>query len=175
VLGLVLCLVLCSCSSPAALPLPKSGPNEVGLRVVLDTDEGRAGPLIKGVLVVTNPYSAINLTQVEEASSPARCQPAFQIYLHKGGIGNPVAFTMACTNRPFLLAHGTTRLRFQVFTTYTQCSPPDGQSVVPVVPCLASGGLPPLPAGSYRTAIKWSEPVPLPTPVPVTVVLRSSS
>jgi hypothetical protein len=164
-------LILAGCGPGA---LPTSGPNRVGLRVVLDTETAPAGPAIKGFLVVTNPYAPIDLTQVEKAKQSVRCQPGFQIYLRNANVDNRVGFDMDCATVPFVLAHGTTRIPVRVFTTFTGCSP-NALGVVPLVPCLASGALPPLPAGSYRTAIQWSEPVPLAPPVPVRVVLRAPS
>jgi hypothetical protein len=163
-------VVLAGCGPPA---LPASGPNRVGVRVVLDTETAEAGPPITGFLVVTNPYAPINLTQVEQAKQSARCKPGFHIYLRNANVDNRISFDTDCTDEPFLLAHGTTRIPVQVFTVFDRCSP-DALGVMPAVPCLASGAEPPLPAGSYRTAIQWSEPVPLATPAPVRVVLRST-
>jgi hypothetical protein len=166
--AVVFALALAGCARPVAAP---PGPtvsapaHRFTLRVDLNRLKAAAGAPIKGVLVVANPNPALNLT-----SAPG-CRPGFAIILTQGAFRDGVNFTASCTARPFVLAHGISRIPFTVITSFTQCLAPDGSSVGSVPACLPSGRPPPLPAGSYRTAIEWSGPVSLPRPAPMTVVL----
>jgi len=141
--------------------------NRLTLTVDLRTTHAVSGKPIKGTLIVNNPGAAINLTKVVKSG----CEPAFAIILTQGAFSNGVGFALICTNKAFVIAPGRTTLPFSVMTAYTSCSPPNGSSSIATPRCLASGGPPPLPVGTYKTAIEWSEPVPLPKPAAVVVVL----
>lgn len=165
----VLAVVLAGCSSP-----PMRATDRLSVTVDLSTTRTMAGRPIKGTLVVDNPHAGINLTQVEQATGVVKCKPGFTVILTRGSFRNSVPFATVCSSRPFVIAHGANRLPFTMITSYARCLLPGGSSSIGIPHCLPSQGPPPLPAGSYTTAIEWSEPVPLPKPPPVTVVLTSS-
>lgn len=161
--------VLMSCNSPtpqrngaAAVPA-----NRLTAKIDLSTARAVSGNFIKGKLIFHNPGAAMNLTKLVRGG----CEPAFAIILTRGAFRDGVAFTMACTNGALVIRHGTTTLPFSLLTFYNSCLPPNGSSLIPTPRCLPSGGSPPLPVGTYKTAIEWSEPVPLPEPGAVEVVL----
>jgi hypothetical protein len=134
--------------------------------IYLDATRVPAGQTIRGDLVVTNNGARMNLTPGTHG-----CKPSFEIYLSNGRISQVVAFPADCSTEPFYISHGTTRLAFSLLTTYTTCNAA-GTPTGPDDPtCLSSGGLPPLPAGSYEARIQWSEAAPLPQPEPVAVTL----
>jgi hypothetical protein len=128
-----------------------------------------AGRPIKGTLIVENPGAALDLTQLEMSPSP-HCRLAFEISLTSATVDNQAGFSLVCTTGVYPIAHGTTRLPFSISTTYNGCSPHDDSTGGP--DCLADGDEPPLPVGSYRAVINWSEPVPLPRPAAEDVVVR---
>ena len=149
------------------------------VRIELRTTRVVAGKTIKGTLIVANPGKPINLTQVEHPLGQehpiVHCMPDFAVYLKKGRIQNPPAFTTSCTSGAFVIAHGENRLPFSISTGYSTCFQDEGV-VTPSMPhCLANGGMPNLPPGQYKAVISWSEIVPLPTPRPVDVTLVGAS
>lgn len=157
-----------------------TGPTHLMVRIELRTTRVVAGKAIKGTLVVTNPGGPINLTQVEHppghVHTSVHCEPGFQVYLSNGSIKDSAGFTASCSSQPFIIASGTNRLPFSVFTRYTSCAPPNGTVVLPnTPPCLGNEGMPNLPPGMYKAVIEWSEVVPLPTPRPVDVTLVGAS
>jgi hypothetical protein len=165
-----LSVLLASCGGPSTTTPAPSAPSRLSVRIDLRTTRVEAGHALKGTLVVENPGAALDLTQLETSPSP-HCRPAFEISLTSTTIDNRGGFSLVCTNEAYPIAHGTTRLPFSVLTTYAQCDPPNGSSTVSVPACLPGGEEPPLPAGSYRAVIDWSEPVPLPTPGSIGVVV----
>jgi len=170
-LGLLLALTVASAvwsvSTAPRVPIRNATADSWSVQIHLNTTRAVAGHPIKGMLIIENPHAAINLTQVVKGG----CEPGFAIILTKGSFRNGVGFAASCTNRAFVISHGTTRLPFSMLTSYTSCLPPNGSSSIGTPRCLQSEGLPPLPAGSYKADIEWSATVPLPRPTPVAVDL----
>ncbi|MGH9018172.1 MAG: hypothetical protein ACRDY1_10540 [Acidimicrobiales bacterium] len=154
-------------SPTAVVPV---APRQLTVAIRLDVARVAAGQRLDGTLVVDNPGPAFNLTALERSKAPP-CRPAFAIAVSRGRFHNTVGFTARCTIGPFTIGHGTSRHRFTVLTSYAQCLAPAGSSLVSIPECLPGGPALPLPAGTYRGVIVWSEPVPLPTPHSVSVVL----
>jgi hypothetical protein len=66
---------------------------------------------------------------------------------------DPAWALVAC--RPtVLIKPGVNRFRTRVSTSYNDCLQPGGRSEFPTPSCEANGGMPPLPPGRYRTAIR---------------------
>jgi hypothetical protein len=157
-------IALASCSSAAG---------SLSTRIVLEATQIVAGQPIKGTLVLANPGEAVDLTAVSHPfghlHSPYHCKPAFEVYLTNGVVENEEGFTDECVAKPFVIAHGTTKLPFTLPTTYSRCTQ-TGPGAPSTPPC-GPTGLPPLPLGNYRATVAWSEVVPVPAPSPVTVVV----
>jgi hypothetical protein len=143
--------------------------NRTTVQIVLRTSHVVAGRSIKGELVVYNPKAAINLT---DRVGPPHCAPGFAVILMQGHFRNDVNFTLDCSTRPLVIAHGFTRFPIAVRTLYNSCvtlggGPPSTNTPL----CLSGDGIPRLPQGSYEAVIQWSTSVPLPRPAPVAVTL----
>jgi hypothetical protein len=149
----------------------KAPPAHLSLRILVDSPRVVTGSTIRGRLVVDNPGAPLNLT----ATAPNGCEPGFQIYLTNRTIDNESGFDAICNGAPFIISSGTDKFPFKTLTTYSSCSPPGDSLDASAPTCPASGGMPPLPPGTYRATIAWSEPVPLPTPRPVTVTVVAGS
>lgn len=136
--------------------------HRIGTRIVLSTTQVVAGHPIEATLVVDNPGPAVNLTTV------SHCRPTFAVYLSNSRVDNQPAIALDCSWRPFVIAHGTTRLRTTLPTTSSGCQqkPFSGDADMPR--CLAAGETPPLPGGAYQ-AVETSLPLPDPRPVAVTL------
>jgi len=158
----LLVVVLSSCSDP----LVAAPTGRIGVQITLSTTHLVAGTPIKGTFIVTNSGDPINLTLASRG-----CMPGFQVYLEKGDLKNAAGFDEPCVSTPFVIEHGTNRFPFSTLTRYSACAQPGGTITPENPPCLASGGYPPLPAGSYEAVIEWSNTVPLPRPAAVTVTL----
>lgn len=162
-LGLTLLVVLTSCGT--------TNTGKLSDRLELSTTHTASGPSIKATFVINNPGSAINLTPASRevgGQASGGCEPDFAVYLTNGNVNNEVGFNEDCSSAPFLIPHGTTRLPFTLDTTFTSC----GDPATPNDPgCLASGGFPPLPPGTYKAEVEWSDKVPVPAPKPVSVTI----
>ena len=126
----------------------------------------RPGQSIDGALVVHNPGPTLDLT------APGHCAPSFAAGLVGNGIDlQAPGISAACTDHPFLVGHGTTRLSLTVFTSYSSCTK-DVTGVSTDQPlCEPSGAIPSLPPGAYRVVVRWSGHGSLPAPAPVTVTI----
>jgi len=130
------------------------------------------GQQIKGTFVIINPSNPINLTEVAHPfgeQAPDHCRPDFQVYLTNGAVDNESGFAMNCLGEPFVIAHGTTRLPFTLRTDYSGCSTTG--TPTPDSPMCPASGFPPLPPGSYKAIVVWSDVVPLPSPKPLAIEL----
>jgi hypothetical protein len=160
-LALVTALVLAGCNGThrsTTVTLPTHGMES---RIVLSTTHVMAGHPMAATLVVDNPGSAVNLTRI------THCRPPFAIYLSNSRLDNQPVIPLDCSSRPFVIAHGTTRLRTTIPTTYSSCvQGPDGDAATPT--CLPGAGSPPLPRGTYQAKETF---LPLPDPAPVAVTL----
>jgi hypothetical protein len=159
--ALVFAILLSSCNGShhaTAVTLPTY---RIHTQIVLSTTHVVAGHHIDAVLVVRNPGPRIDLTAISH-----RCRPVLAIYLSNSHINNQPVIALNCSPRPFVVLHGTTRLRTMIPTTYSSCQQgPGGGSDSPQ--CLP-GGEPPLPRGSYE-AVETLLPMPMPKPVAVTL------
>lgn len=143
--------------------------------LVLGQVDAAPGQRIEGVLIITNPGAPFNLTAVARPFNASHlryhCRPAFEVYLTDGTLTNAGGFRADCSSRSFVVGHGANRLTFRVLTSYASCAEsPDSTGTAESPPC-GSSGSPPLPVGSYRATIAWSEWVPIPRPRPVAVRL----
>jgi hypothetical protein len=137
--------------------------NRIETQIVLSTTHVVAGHHIDAALVVNNPGPPIDLTAVAH-----HCRPTFAIYLSNSRINNQPVIALICSPRPFVISHGTTRLRFTLLTTYSGCHQGPGPGGSGTPQCLPAGGYPPLPRGSYE-AVETLLPMPMPKPVAVTL------
>jgi hypothetical protein len=160
--GLVTAVLLSGCtgghrSTAVTLPL-----HRISSRIVLSTTRAMAGQTIDGVLVVDNPGPAVNLT------ATARCRPTFAVSLSNSRINYQPVIPLDCSIRPFVIAHGTTRLRFTIPTTYSGCQPGPVGADANTPTCLPTDAMPSLPHGSYQ-AMETGLDIPDPKPVAVTL------
>ena len=130
------------------------------------------GDQISGTLTITNSGNPLDLTALAHPfRGPAvfHCRPAFQVYLTNGAVTNEGGFLADCSSRPFIIRHGANHLPFRLSTSYAACSQAGGSAPTSGIPPCTAQGTPPLPSGSYKAELAWSESVPLPSPKPVTV------
>lgn len=167
--------------TPVGKPVPTKGRQEPRLSVHIDIAKTIAsGSQIKAYLVVVNRGPTINLTSVVApegtGANAVRCEPAFGIYLVSKKASQLLGFALPCSNRPFLIKHGTNRLLSRVYSDYSGCGPA-GQNETVNEPTCTPQGVPPLPLGTYEAMVGWSAEVPLPNPtqVPVTIVAAHST
>ncbi len=133
------------------------------VRLQLKQSHVVAGATIAGKLIITNGgHVPVNLT--------SGCRPKYQVVLTNRHIPPNAAFTMECTNAPFLIPAGSSTLEVTVQTTYSSCLSKGGQSVRPLPTCSADGQPPPLPRGSYQ-AVLVGAGLALPDPPPVSVAI----
>jgi hypothetical protein len=147
-------------------PTSFGGTGRLSDHLALDETRVIAGQSVNGALVISNPGKTLNLTKV--------CQPQLAVGLNLGNFHQTIAFASVCDGAPLLIDHGTTRLPVSVSTTYDQCSQ-SGPGTPTLPKCLADGGIPPLPAGTYMAKVVWDGPVPLPTPNEVALTLIAKS
>jgi hypothetical protein len=161
-LGLITLTLLAGCSGGHGSTAATLPTHRIESRIVLNTTHVVAGQDINGVLVVNNPGPSINLTTI------ARCRPTFAIYLSNRRINNQPVIPLDCSPRPFVIAHGTSRLRFTIRTRYSTCGRGPGRGEPKCLPD-AAVLFPPLPRGSYQ-AMETLLPMPDPKPVAVTLI-----
>ena len=101
------------------------------------------------------------------------CRPSYAVSLTNGAFRQQIGFRTKCSDMPFVIQHGTTRIVLNVITTYTECAEPGG-TVTPSSPPCSAFGMPPLPAGTYKALLVWSQTVPLPKPRSVEVTIEGS-
>jgi hypothetical protein len=152
-----------------ASPAPTVGlapaPARLSDRIALSRTSVSAGTPIKGALIVTNRgRTAVNLTRY--------CRPYFAVRLTGHGLPVAAAFPATCSNTPFLIKPGVTRLPVTVFTTYSGCTS-RRHATAHTPACLSGGRMPPLPAGRYQAVLVGSGDLPLPPAEPVKVILTS--
>jgi hypothetical protein len=147
-------------------PASVGGSGRLSDHLALDVTRVVAGQSVEGNLVVYNPGKTFNLTK--------GCQPQLAVGLNRGNFHQTIAFAAVCDTAPLPIDHGTTRLQVRVSTTYDQCRQ-SGPGTPTFPKCLADGGIPPLPAGTYMAKVVWDGPVALPTPNEVTVTLVAKS
>ena len=152
-------------------------------RLALTTTSVTSGQQIEGWLVVENRGNPINLTKVatvtirRQGRTPstriAGCRPDAGIGLSNSHYRQGIGFLDQCSPMPFLIRHGMTRIPLTIFATYSGCAQPGG-TVTATNPACLSTGPPPLPAGRFKTEVRWSETVPIPNPKPLTVTLTAA-
>ncbi|MGO9343410.1 MAG: hypothetical protein ACLP6E_12980 [Acidimicrobiales bacterium] len=143
-------------------PHPLGGTGRLSDHLALDKTRVVAGQSVDGKLVIYNPGKTFNLNK--------GCQPQLAVALNRGKFHQQIAFSTVCDGAPLLIDHGTTHLPVIVNTTYDQCT--QSGPGTPLLPkCLADGGIPPLPPGTYMAKVVWSGQVPLPTPNEVALTL----
>jgi len=139
----------------------------VVIRVHLDQTRVVAGQTIRGQAVVTNTTAKPILLRTCAKSG------WLMVGLTNGKIPFDPAFAAVGCAPSVWLAPGQRRYSITVMTTYQACLQPGGHSVYPVPTC-SPNGLPPLPAGTYRTKVV-AEGLPETTEAaPVTVTLLPS-
>jgi len=122
-----------------------------------------AGSPIEGTLVVTNSSStAINLTR--------ECRPQYEVTLTNSRFPPAYAFLTSCTDAPFVIHPGVTRLPITVRTTYLSCTNTPTSGADSSFPKCTATGDPAMPDGTYE-AILVGDQLPLPAPKPVVVTL----
>ena len=160
------------------------GHGSVTDRVVISETQATPGQTLAATLEIDNPGPTIDLTRLatvrlqrDGKASYRRtgCQPGFGIALGNSRHPANLAFGLPCSGQPFLIRHGTTRLHARVLTTFNGCAAPGGTVTSSTPPCRSGNAPPPLPLGTYRTQVIWSELVPLPEPEPVVVLLVASA
>jgi hypothetical protein len=138
-------LTLTACGSSSAGQAKPTSP--VTIHIKLDHTRVTAGMSISGQAVFTNSTSKhITVEQCAIDGWLAVGLTNKQIQF------NPAFETVACAPSVHL-APGVNRFPLTVRTTYQECLQPGGQSMTYVPPCVGSSGLPPLPAGTYKTKV----------------------
>jgi hypothetical protein len=138
-------LTLTACGSNSAGQAKPTSP--VTIHIKLDHTRVTAGMSIGGQAVLTN-YTSKPIT-VEQCAADGWLAVGL---VNKQIQFNPAYLLIAC--QPSIrLMPGFNRFPVTVITTYQQCQQPGAQSTTYVHPCIGSSGLPPLPAGTYKTKV----------------------
>lgn len=158
-------------SVPVTNSVPPSGLDPLTVQIQLDETTVPAGQPINGVAVVTN--------STDHELTITDCNGGWlQVGLTTAGLPYSPAWA-ACLSVPgTILQPGTTRIPITVQTRYNQCTGRPDEATDSLPACLASQGgqrdvMPPLPPGTYRTAVAILEPkgVHVPTPDSIEVTL----
>jgi hypothetical protein len=148
-----------------------ANPN-IAVHMQLSADRLPAGSHLEATVVLTNRSDkTINLTSA--------CRPIYAVLLANqsnppGNAGFSELPPGHCQTTPLLVHPGTNRWRTHVPTTAFDCSSAaSGPHTTPT--CTKTGGLPPLPSGTYYAVLVGSDlPLPAPSPVPVTLTEPTS-
>ena len=136
---------------------------QVTLRIEVASHHLRAGQTMPATVVIDNNTGApLRLT------GPNNCKPRFAIALGGGRFPPKVLFPADCLDGPLVIPRGETRFNRKVDARTSGCS---SQPQGPPPRCLATGGPPPLPPGTYL--IQWFDDgtgLPAPKAEPIRVV-----
>lgn len=139
-------------------------------RIVLNRAVVPTGTTIHAVVVVVNRTGHSILLR-----DPHGCESAMGVAVTNATVAPGGGFTQVCRSQMFLLATGTSRLPFDVITTYAGCVPTRTarSSKASAPACLPNGGVPNLPIGTYHAVIVGSELALPQANVPVQLTART--
>jgi hypothetical protein len=160
-------LTLTDCGTTSSGHAPPTVP--VQIHITLEQTRVTGGVAIKGRAGLTNNTSK-SIT-VEQCAKDGWLMVGLT---NKQIPFDPATSSVACPPSVRLIP-GPNRFPVTVMTTYQECLQPGGQSTTFVPPCLHSNGLPPLPAGIYKTKVVTSGlpgSTTMPRPIEVTVTAR---
>ena len=160
-----------SASYPGTNSVPPTGLDPLTVQLRLDETTVPAGQPISGVAVVTN-STAHPLTIAD-------CNGYWlQVGLTAAGLPYSPVWDQCLSIPGTVLQPGTTRMPITIETTYDGCNPRPGEATDTMPACIVGHGgqrdvMPPLPPGTYRTAVAMLAPkgVQTPTPDPIEVTL----